>query len=332
MPCAQDFASGVGLRGRPFVLGCVDEFRPGERELDRLRPHIRALGGAALVVVTRRAVLRYDADKDDAAARAREAGPDELAALAARFGVAWNETRGASALFVLDSAAELCFAHLSSEATLEAAFESALAEAARTDLAGPRVSRRDLVAASLTLAAAGCGPRPLEAQRPKTTASSDALPAPSEIDVSFDLNGERRTLRVDPRVTLLDALRERIGLTGTKMGCDMGQCGACTVLVDGRRVTSCLTLVATVDGKRVTTIEGLAKGDALHPVQAAFAHEDALQCGFCTPGQIMSAVGLLAENHAQTDDEVREQMSGNICRCGAYRNIVRAVQLARKGG
>ena len=131
-------------------------------------------------------------------------------------------------------------------------------------------------------------------------------------------------------MTLLDALRERLGLTGTKKGCDQGQCGACTVLVDGRRVNACLTLAVMAEGAPITTIEGLAKGDALHPLQAAFIAHDGFQCGYCTSGQIMSAAGLLAEGHAHSDDEVREQMSGNICRCGAYPNIVAAIQQARK--
>jgi len=143
------------------------------------------------------------------------------------------------------------------------------------------------------------------------------------------VNGNLRKIHIDIRTSLLDALRERLGLTGTKKGCDHGQCGACTVLVDGRRVTSCLMLAASVEGSKVTTIEGLAKGDALHPMQAAFIAEDALQCGYCTPGQIMSAVGLLSEGQAKTDDEVREAMSGNLCRCGAYTNIVAAIQKAR---
>jgi xanthine dehydrogenase YagT iron-sulfur-binding subunit len=149
------------------------------------------------------------------------------------------------------------------------------------------------------------------------------------MDVTLEVNGAPHTLRVDPRVTLLDALRERIGLTGTKKGCDMGQCGACTVLVDGRRVNACLTLAVMAQGKRVTTIEGLARGDELHPVQSAFIAEDGFQCGYCTPGQIMSAVGLLSEGHAKTDAEVREQMSGNLCRCGAYPSIVQAIRRAR---
>ena len=131
---------------------------------------------------------------------------------------------------------------------------------------------------------------------------------------------------MDPRVTLLDALRERLGLTGTKKGCDQGACGACTVLVDGKRVLSCLTLAVTCDGRDVTTIEGLGDEGHLHPVQKAFIARDAFQCGFCTPGQIMSAVALLAEGRAGSDAQIREFMSGNICRCGAYPNIVAAIR------
>ncbi len=149
------------------------------------------------------------------------------------------------------------------------------------------------------------------------------------IPISLHINGRDHRLSLDPRVTLLDALREQLHLTGTKKGCDHGQCGACTVLVDGRRIYSCLTLAVTQGGARITTIEGLADGDRLHPVQEAFIEHDAFQCGYCTSGQICSAVGLLSEGHAKTDDEVRELMSGNICRCGAYPNIVAAVQDAR---
>jgi xanthine dehydrogenase YagT iron-sulfur-binding subunit len=149
------------------------------------------------------------------------------------------------------------------------------------------------------------------------------------VEVSAIVNGTPAHLHVDPRVTLLDALREHLHLTGSKKGCDHGQCGACTVLVDGRRVLSCLTLVATVSGKHVTTIEGVAEGSELHPMQQAFIDHDAFQCGYCTSGQIMSALALLGEDCGPADDDVRERMSGNICRCGAYPGIVAAVQTVR---
>ena len=152
------------------------------------------------------------------------------------------------------------------------------------------------------------------------------------LSVSITINGELRAIEIDdPRVTLLDLLRERLALTGAKKGCDRGQCGACTVLVDGRRINSCLQLAISLDGSEVTTIEGLASGDVLHPVQAAFIEHDGFQCGFCTPGQIMSAVGLIAEGHAGDDPErIRELMSGNLCRCGAYKGITDAVLEAQQ--
>ncbi|HEX4222745.1 MAG TPA: (2Fe-2S)-binding protein [Pseudonocardiaceae bacterium] len=157
-------------------------------------------------------------------------------------------------------------------------------------------------------------------------------PADATVSVSCTVNGKSQTLAVDPRVTLLDTLRERLGLTGTKKGCDRGQCGACTVHVDGRRVLSCLTLAATVNGRQVTTVEGLATGDTLNPVQQAFIDNDGMQCGFCTSGQVMSAVALIREGHAGSGDEIREWMSGNICRCGCYSNIVDAVTQASTSG
>jgi xanthine dehydrogenase YagT iron-sulfur-binding subunit len=147
--------------------------------------------------------------------------------------------------------------------------------------------------------------------------------------VKLDINGEERTLTLEPRVTLLDALREHLHLTGTKKGCDQGQCGACTVDVDGQRVLACLTLAVQTEGCAITTIEGLTGPDGtLHPVQQAFMEEDAFQCGYCTPGQIMSAVACIREGHAGSDDEIREFMAGNLCRCGAYPNIVSAVRKA----
>jgi len=155
---------------------------------------------------------------------------------------------------------------------------------------------------------------------------SPSLPAKSAI--TLKINGAERQIEVAPWVPLLDALRERLDLTGTKKGCDHGQCGACTVLVDGVRINSCLTLAVMKDGAEITTIEGLANGDALLPIQQAFIDCDAFQCGYCTPGQICSSVGLMTEGRAKTADDIRELMSGNICRCGAYPNIVAAIEQA----
>jgi xanthine dehydrogenase YagT iron-sulfur-binding subunit len=172
-------------------------------------------------------------------------------------------------------------------------------------------------------------------------ASDDAGPPPPSVTVELQINGTSHTLTLDPRTPLLDALREHLALTGSKKGCDHGQCGACTVLIDGRRINSCLTLAVMHDGQSITTIEGLAEGDKLHPLQAAFVEHDGFQCGYCTSGQICSAVGMLAESrngmpsyvtedltqHAElTDTEIRERMSGNICRCAAYPNIVAAIK------
>ena len=147
--------------------------------------------------------------------------------------------------------------------------------------------------------------------------------------VVLSVNGQERELRIEPRVSLLDALREHLGLTGSKKGCDQGTCGACTVWVDGRRVLACLTLAVTCEGRAVTTIEGLSADGALHPMQAAFVDRDAFQCGYCTPGQIMSAVAVLKEGHAGDDAEIAEWMSGNICRCAAYPNIRAAIRDVR---
>jgi xanthine dehydrogenase YagT iron-sulfur-binding subunit len=155
------------------------------------------------------------------------------------------------------------------------------------------------------------------------TSGNDASPA---VSVNFTVNGIRHALTLDPRSTLLDVLREHLNLTGSKKGCDQGQCGACTVLIEGRRVLSCLTLAVMKDGASITTIEGLAKDGKLHPLQQAFIDHDAFQCGYCTPGQICSAAGMITEGKAKTAEQIRELMSGNICRCGAYTNIVAAIQ------
>ena len=179
-----------------------------------------------------------------------------------------------------------------------------------------------LLAGAATAPAAWAAPAPAPAPTPPPAPAALAVDVP----VGFVINGKAYNLSIDPRTSLLDALRERLGLPGTKKGCDHGACGACTVLVDGRRVNSCLTLALAVEGKPVTTIEGLADGDKLHPIQAAFLEHDAFQCGYCTPGQICSAVGMLREAKPASDAAIREAMAGNLCRCGAYANIVAAIR------
>jgi xanthine dehydrogenase YagT iron-sulfur-binding subunit len=163
---------------------------------------------------------------------------------------------------------------------------------------------------------------------PPATDLRQRIPTPNKVPVRLVVNGVEKRLMLAPWTSLLDALRDHLDLTGTKKGCDHGQCGACTVLVDGRRINSCLTLAVMKDGAHVTTVEGLAENGVLHPVQQAFIEHDAFQCGYCTPGQLCSAAGLIAEGKAKSADEIRELMSGNICRCGAYPNIVAAIQQA----
>ena len=178
-------------------------------------------------------------------------------------------------------------------------------------------TRREVVASGVIIPLTlGLGPRAL----------ARSAPTPASVSVALTINGKSYALSLDPRTTLLDLLREHLDLTGTKKGCDQGQCGACTILVDGRRINSCLTFAAMYDGSQITTIEGLADNGTLHPLQQAFIDHDAFQCGYCTSGQICSAAGLIAEGRAKNADEIRELMSGNICRCGAYTNIVAAIQ------
>ena len=216
----------------------------------------------------------------------------------------------------------------------------------KTSLTDTEISRRTFVKSAGVLGAGVATglPHIAAAQRARQVAAT----APQTVNITLKINGESHALALDTRTTLLDALRENLGLTGSKKGCDHGQCGACTVILDGRRVNSCLTLAATAEGCEITTVEGLAQGDALHPVQAAFLEHDGFQCGYCTPGQICSAVALLDEhrrgdlstvswqtgqttNPQLSDHEIRERMSGNICRCAAYPNIVAAVRAAAQG-
>ncbi|HEX6536478.1 MAG TPA: 2Fe-2S iron-sulfur cluster-binding protein [Gemmatimonadaceae bacterium] len=234
--------------------------------------------------------------------------------IAARYGV-----DGDWAVFVIDERGRIARRH--------GAGEAAPAPAA----AG--CTRREFIAATVGAALAVALARAAARAEPLARLSGGPADgpagAPSPIPVKLDVNGRELALDLDPRVTLLDALRDHAGITGPKKGCDHGQCGACTVHVDGRRVLSCLTFAAMQQGRRITTVEGLAAGDALHPVQRAFIEHDGFQCGYCTSGQIMSAAAMLDEPWGPTDDDVREAMSGNICRCGAYPGIVAAIQQVR---
>ena len=193
------------------------------------------------------------------------------------------------------------------------------------------VQRRDFLKQSSLIAALAALPDSL-VRAADSGLDEKAAAYFEKMPLSIQVNGVGHKLSVEPRVTLLDLLREQLALTGTKKGCDHGQCGACTVHVEGKRVLSCLSLAVMQEGKKITTIEGLAQGDNLHPMQESFVKHDGFQCGYCTPGQIMSGIACIRENHANTDDEIREFMSGNICRCGAYPNIVKAIADVKKGG
>jgi xanthine dehydrogenase YagT iron-sulfur-binding subunit len=200
----------------------------------------------------------------------------------------------------------------------------------KTGKSGNRISISGFDRRRFMAGAAGTAVLPLTARAAGSiTGSTPTAQDPSlPVSVTLRVNGERRSLDIDARTTVLDALREHLGLTGSKKGCDHGQCGACTVLIEGRRVLSCLTLALVAEEREITTIEGLAQNGKLHPMQQAFIDQDAFQCGYCTPGQIMSAVACVNEGHAGNDDDIREYMSGNICRCAAYPNIVAAVKQA----
>jgi xanthine dehydrogenase YagT iron-sulfur-binding subunit len=339
------------LHRQPAVLAFLDDWSPLETPPDDLaavRAELRGLG-AILVVLSRAGLFSFRPDDEvERFAAAADLDATEVSRLHEEFGLE-RSARGLSTpgLFVVDANGIVRFAHVWRDGSHVhlSALTDALGAAGRALLTANRslvVSRRELVVTSLVAGFVlvfldGCS----KSQQPSGTGpagSSSTLSAiteagapEGEIEVTLDVNGAARKVRIDPRTTLLDALRERMNLPGTKKGCDHGQCGACTVHVDGRRANSCLLFASMVEGKKITTIEGLAKGNDLHPMQAAFVAEDALQCGYCTPGQIMSAVALLEEGVAKADADVREMMSGNICRCGAYTNIVSAIQHARRG-
>src|SRR5688572_13855874 len=311
----------VPFDGRTRVLAFVRGWHPSRNadELSAMRAELRGLG-AVLLILSEAGTWSFHPDDD---LERFEATCRLPRVLAERFDL------DGDAVLVIDGSENVRFSHAGEVALLDALV------AAGQALATPTVftlNRRELVIASLctgfALVLLGCKGRNKE--KPPAPAPEPKLPPPVEYDITLDVNGQKRALRVDARVSLLDALRERLALPGTKKGCDHGQCGACTVHADGRRVNACLMLAVACQGKQLVTIEGLAKGDELHPVQRAFVEHDGFQCGYCTPGQIMSAVALLVEGHANTDDEVREMMSGNLCRCGAYPNIVAAVQAARR--
>jgi xanthine dehydrogenase YagT iron-sulfur-binding subunit len=210
-------------------------------------------------------------------------------------------------------------------------FESEADELSELSILGYLETRRKFIKqVAGTSAAIAIGPNLIGAASLDQGDATSAAGATSDsVNVHLKINGKAYTLDIDPRVTLLDALRERLHLTGSKKGCDHGQCGACTVLVNGRRINSCLSLAVTHEGDEITTIEGLANGEELHPLQSAFIEHDGFQCGYCTSGQICSAVACVKEGHANSDDEIRECMSGNICRCGAYPNILAAIKEAK---
>ena len=323
-PDRQGCAGRPSLAGAPGVIAFCAAWPEGGGG-EALRAELRGLGAALLVLTPRRGVLLGPDDEP----RALEAEPSLWKAHGVR-----TAERGGPPLTVvlLDERGQVRLRREADAALdVEATLLAALRQAGREVRASPRgLGRRELLVNSLAAAIglaivqACAGGQRRDDRTPQPTPAGPGL-----IDVTLDVNGKKTTLKLEPRVTLLDALRENLGLTGTKKGCDAGQCGACTVLIDDQRINSCLQLAAQQEGRKITTIEGLASGDELHPVQQAFLEHDGYQCGYCTPGQILSAVALLREGTAKTDAEVREAMSGNLCRCGAYPNILKAIQSAR---
>jgi xanthine dehydrogenase YagT iron-sulfur-binding subunit len=321
--------------GSPWVLAFIRSWTPAtERpeDLHTIRAQLRGLG-AGLVILSDSGAWSFRPDDDvERFAVSDDKVDDEIDRTAERYGVAPE----LDAIFVLDEDDSIRFRHLAEgPLPLAAALTAAgSAMASQSRYRGLTFTRREWgitsLVAGFALVLLGCRDK----EKPplvQPVIDPPSQPSAPEYDVVLSINGTDRKLTIDARVSLLDALRERLDLTGTKKGCDHGQCGACTVHFDGRAVNSCLTLAIMAQGRKITTIEGLGSDDQLHPVQAAFVEHDGFQCGYCTPGQIMRAVSLLADARAKTDAEVREAMSGNICRCGAYPNIIAAVQAARKG-
>jgi len=298
---------GVLPSGQPRILAFLRDWSielEDPTTLRAIRAQLRGLG-AELIILSDSGVWSFRADDE----------PERMDRLVAEAALLQGMRHRGDAVYVIDGGGVVRFAHRD-RASLATSLSGAL------QLAAPPL------ASSAALAVLGaCKPGHKADDTPAPAGPRRSVPV--ELDVTLDINGKPHKLRIDPRTSLLDALREQLGLTGTKKGCDMGQCGACTVLVDGVRINACLTLAAASEGSKIQTIEGLADGKTLHPMQQAFVAHDALQCGYCTPGQIMSAVGCLAENHASTDAELREQMSGNLCRCGAYPNILAAIKTVR---
>jgi xanthine dehydrogenase YagT iron-sulfur-binding subunit len=340
--CGSDTVSLSGLKGQVVVLAFS---RPG---WDPARDELKSAYNRALEQIDGLdiRILHIDSDQQSiqladrangAAAEVNVAlmsGIDSFGSIAETYGV-----YGRNALFVVDERGRIAWSFAAPSGAVPRPDDlvsalRALAPGAKLEAAySTRLTRRQFVAAALATAFALALPAVYTPAYGQGEGTFTSIPPPiataAEIKVTLNINRSDYPLSIDPRVTLLDALRENIGLTGSKKGCDHGQCGACTVHVDGRRINSCLTLAAMCRGKKIVTIEGLADGEKLHPLQSAFIEHDGFQCGYCTPGQIMSAAALLTEPIGNADSDVREAMSGNICRCGAYPNIVDAIQDVR---
>jgi xanthine dehydrogenase YagT iron-sulfur-binding subunit len=334
MPASLKALQAQVNRGQPVVIAFAETLELHESPvLEAIRAELRGLGAALMLIARGQAFVFRPDDELDLYGTSVELDASAVQELRRLYGLtSLGAFEQELALVLVAGNGGIVATHSLSAADGLGALADALRAAGRQAMAPQActLSRREVVLASLVgafalLALDGCHTPTVPAP-----AASATPPPPSKArKITLNVNGQPRELELEPRVSLLDALRERLNLTGSKKGCDHGQCGACTVLVGGKRVNACLTLAVMVGDAPITTIEGLAQGEQPHAMQAAFVEEDALQCGYCTPGQIMSALGLVKENRAHTDAEVREHMSGNICRCGAYPNILAAIQKAR---